>query len=51
MAKLFNKGTFRCIMYLQVAFSGQKFRGVHHFLGNPYLNSTTILFDIEYFLM
>ena len=29
----------------EMLFLGSNFRGVHHFWGDPYLNSATILFD------
>ena len=31
----------------RLLFLGGNFRGARHFQGNPYLNSTAVLFDME----
>jgi len=43
---LFRKGDFRSEVYVfRVVFEGGFLGGVRKFWGNPYLNSTTVLFD------
>ena len=47
MLKQFNKGAYFSSrsMLIKLLFVGSNFRGAFHFWGNPYLNSTTALFD------
>ena len=42
MSKQFDKSTLYAYRLL---FLGGDFRGAHHLWGDPYLNSTTVLFD------
>ena len=45
--RLFRENAFLRVRYLYDAFYGQKLRGVCHFRGDPYGNSTAILFLIQ----
>jgi len=44
---LFRKGDFRSGVS-RVVFKGDILGGVRQFWGNPYLNSTTVLFDYDW---
>jgi len=45
---LFRKGDFRSKYVSRVVFKGGILGGTCQFWGNPYLNSTTVLFDIQH---
>ena len=42
---LFRKGDFCGVRCLRMIFKGRILGGAHHFQGDPYLNSTVVLFD------
>jgi len=46
-SKQFNKGTFSHVicLYSKLLFLGDNFGGACNFWSDPYLNSTTVLFD------